>query len=170
MIVSIIINNDDIILDIIFDIDDDRCINPKQEPQTMAISKKTLNRAKEFFTRVSVLTDKDEVSTACKELLEQLSTEYAIRTISTDLAEYRKPFKNFTHENPDLNETISTKNGLHTQHCAVNMLNLNDEQQTELIQKRRETSHARDGFDKDGEIRELDLPKTDIAETIKKIL
>jgi len=134
----------------------------------MAISKKTLNHALEFFTRVSALTDKLAVSTACNELLELLSTEYSIKTVSTNLSEYRKPFKNFTHENPDLNETINTKNGLHTQHCAVSMLNLNDEQQTELIEKRRETSHARDGFDKDGEIRELDLPKTDIAEIIKK--
>ena len=134
----------------------------------MAISKKTLNHALEFFTRVSALTDKLTVSTACNELLEKLSAEYTIKTVSTNLSEYRKPFKNFTHENPDLNETISTKNGLHTQHCAVSMLNLNDEQQTELIQKRKETSHARDGFDKDGEIREVNLPKIDIAEIIKK--
>jgi hypothetical protein len=134
----------------------------------MAISKKTLNHAKEFFNRVSLLTDKLAVSTACNELLEQLSTEYTIKTISTNLSEYRKPFKSFTHENPDLNETINTKNGVHTQHCAVSMLNLNDEQQAELIEKRKETSHARDGFDKDGEIRELDLPKTDIAKIIEK--
>lgn len=134
----------------------------------MAISKKTLNQAKEFFTRVSALTDKLTVSQACHELLEQLSVEYTIKTVSTNLSEYRKHFKTFTHENPDLNETINTKNGLHTQHCAVSMLNLNDEQQAELVAKRRETSHARDGFDKDGEVRELELPKTDIAQIIEK--
>jgi hypothetical protein len=147
---------------------DNSSINRKQEAQTMAISKKTLNHAKEFFNRVSVLTDKLAVSQAVNELLDQLKAEYTIKTISVNLSEYRKPFRDFTHENPDLNETINTKKGLHTQHCAVSMLNLNDEQQAELIEKRRETSHARDGFDKDGEIRELDLPKTDIAQIIEK--
>ena len=147
---------------------DNISINRKQEAQTMAISKKTLNHAKEFFNRVSVLTDKLAVSQAVNELLDQLKAEYTIKTISVNLSEYRKPFRDFTHENPDLNETINTKKGLHTQHCAVSMLNLNDEQQAELIEKRRETSHARDGFDKDGEIRELDLPKTDIAQIIEK--
>jgi hypothetical protein len=150
------------------DINYDKYINRKQEAQTMAISKKTINHALEFFTRVSALTDKLAVSTACNELLEQLLGEYTIKTVSTNLTEYRKHFKTFTHENPDLNETINTKNGLHTQHCAVSMLNLNDEQQAELVEKRKETSHARDGFDKDGEIRELDLPKTDIAKIIEK--
>jgi len=149
-------------------ITDNISINRKQEAQTMAISKKTLNHAKEFFNRVSVLTDKLAVSQAVNELLDQLKAEYTIKTISVNLSEYRKPFRDFTHENPDLNETINTKKGLHTQHCAVSMLNLNDEQQAELIEKRRETSHARDGFDKDGEIRELDLPKTDIAQIIEK--
>jgi hypothetical protein len=147
---------------------DDSSINRKQEAQTMAISKKTLNHAQEFFTRVSALNDKLAVSQAVNELLDQLKAEYTIKTISVNLSEYRKPFREFTHENPDLNETINTKKGVHTQHCAVSMLNLNEEQQAELIEKRRETSHARDGFDKDGEIRELDLPKTDIAKIIEK--
>ena len=134
----------------------------------MAISKKTLNHALEFFTRVSVLTDKTAVLIAVNELLEQLSIEYKINTLSTNLAEYRKYFEKFIHENPDLNETVNIKNGTHTQHCAVSKLILNDKQKAELIEKRKETSHARDGFDKDGEIRELDLPKTDIAEIIKQ--
>ena len=134
----------------------------------MAISKKTLNHALEFFTRVSVLTDKTAVLIAVNELLEQLSIEYKINTLSTNLAEYRKYFEKFIHENPDLNETVNIKNGTHTQHCAVSKLILNDKQKAELIEKRKETSHTRDGFDKNGEIRELDLPKIDIAEMIKK--
>jgi hypothetical protein len=134
----------------------------------MAISKKLMNSAKEFFTRVITLNDKLEVSQACNELLEQLQTEHTIKTISNNLSEYRKPFKSFIHENPELNETISTKNGPHTQHCAVSMLKLTDEQESERIKEVKKTSHARDGFDKDGEIREVDIPKTDISLIIEK--
>jgi len=147
---------------------DNISINRKQEAQTMAISKKTLNHAQEFFTRVSALNDKLAVSQAVNELLDQLKAEYSIKTISVNLSVFRKPFTTFIHPMAELNETINTKKGVHTQHCAVSMLNLNEEQQAELVEKRRETSHARDGFDKDGEIRELDLPKTDIAKIIEK--
>jgi hypothetical protein len=147
---------------------DNSSINRKQEAQTMAISKKTLNQAQEFFTRVSALNDKLAVSQAVNELLDQLKAEYSIKTISVNLSVFRKPFTTFIHPMAELNETINTKKGVHTQHCAVSMLNLNEEQQAELVEKRRETSHARDGFDKDGEIRELDLPKTDIAKIIEK--
>lgn len=131
----------------------------------MAVSKKLQKESQEFFNRVSVLNEKLEVSKECNELLESLK-KHSIKTVSTYLIEYRKPFKMFIHENPDLNETIQTKNGTHTQHCAVSMLALTEDQQTELIEKKKETSHARDGFDKDGEIRDVDLPTIDIKKII----
>jgi len=166
MILSIININHNII-DNIIDVIDDKDINQTQEAKTMAVSKKLKNDALEFFTQVSALTDKLEVSTACNELLESLTIAHTIKTVSSYLIEYRKPFKSFIHELAELNETINIKNGLHTQHCAVSMLVLNDENQTKLISEKTETSHARDGFNSDGELREVDLPKTDIAKIIE---
>jgi hypothetical protein len=133
----------------------------------MAVSKKLKNDSQEFFTRVSALTDKLEISKECNQLLENLTSTHSIKTVSSYLIEYRKPFKSFTHELPELNETINIKNGLHTQHCAVSMLVLSDENQTKLIDEKKETSHARDGFNADGELREVELPKTDITKIIE---
>lgn len=146
---------------------DDEYINQTKEAKTMAVNKKLKNDSQEFFTLVSTLTDKLEVSKECNQLLENLTSAHTIKTVSSYLIEYRKPFKSFIHELPELNETINIKNGLHTQHCAVSMLVLNDENQTKLIDEKKETSHARDGFDKDGELREVELPKTDIAKIIE---
>ena len=135
----------------------------------MTVSKKIITQAQEFFTRVSALSTKLEVSQACNELLEELSAEYTVNTVSSNLTEFKRHFQNFTHSLPELNETISTKNrGTHTQHCAASMLSLTDEQKGALDKKRLKTSRARDGFDADGELRTVDVPKCDIKEIVLK--
>ena len=148
---------------------DNKDITSKQETETMTVSKKIINQAQEFFTRVSALSTKLEVSQACNELLEELSAEYSVNTLSSNLTEFTRHFQNFTHSLPELNETINTKNrGTHTQHCAASMLSLTDEQKATLNQKRLKKSRDRDGFDADGELRIVDVPKCDIKEIVMK--
>lgn len=135
----------------------------------MTVSQKIITQAKEFFTRVSALSTKLEVSQACNDLLEELSAEYSVNTVSSNLTEFKRHFQNFTHSLSELNETITTKNrGTHTQHCAASMLSLSDEQKSALDKKRLKTSRARDGFDTDGELRIVDVPKCDIKEIVLK--
>lgn len=148
---------------------DNRDITKDRRQKPMTVSNKIINHAQEFFNRVSGLTDKLAVSQAVNELLAELKSEYTVNTVSTNLTEFKRPFQNFTHSMPELNEKITTKNrGVHTQHCAASMLSLTNEDKQELDQKRLNKSRAREGFDIDGNIREVDIPKCDIQAIILK--
>jgi hypothetical protein len=142
-------------------------ISTNKGTRKMTVGKKLIQDSQDFFNRVSILTDKIEVSKACNELLEYLAENYKITTISTNLTEYKKPFKSFIHSLSELNENITVKNGSHTQHCAVSMLTLSDVQVSQLSVNNRESARSRDGFDINGEIREIEIPTTDIASIIK---
>ncbi|MEG4109441.1 protelomerase family protein [Microcoleus sp. S13_C5] len=135
----------------------------------MTVSQKIINKAQEFFNRVSVLDDRTAVSRACHELLDEMRAEYSLETINTDLTEFRKPFKKFIHANPELNDIKRTKNkGAHKQHCAVDMLVLTDEEKKQVNQQKLVKTNARAGFDTDGNFREVDIPKCDIEAIVLK--
>lgn len=135
-------------------------------------SQKIKQDAQEFFNRVVALQSKIEVSQAVNALKDELKEkELSAGTISTYFTEYKKPFKSFTHENPELNEAINIKgkNTPHIQHCAVMMLSLDDEQDNELKAQRAKSSQKKMGFEEDGELKDLtNISKTDITEIIRQ--
>ncbi|MEG4347129.1 protelomerase family protein [Microcoleus sp. A003_D6] len=131
----------------------------------MTIPKKLIADAQKFFNRVSVLTDKDEMIEECEQLLKSLRTLHPLHTFKTYLTEYRKPFLSFIHPIPELNETKPpSKGGI--QCFVVSQLVLTAEEKAKLNEVNKKSSRAREGYDADGEIREVELPKTDIAKII----
>lgn len=122
----------------------------------------------EFFKLVTGLDDKLKVHQACNALLDIFNEKYTVSTISKKLSAYRKPFYTFKHSNNSLNETVETKDGLKTQHIAGMLLSLSDEQRKELGTDREQREQSRAGFTSDGDIREVEKPKTDITVVIKK--
>ncbi len=124
----------------------------------------------EFFNQVIALNEVLEVHQACNRLLDAMAESYSISTISRKLTDYKRPFYNYQHSNPDLNETVETKKGTNTQHIAARLLTLSDEQKQALGVDRQERDNARAGFDKDGDRREVEKPPIDITAVIKKSL
>lgn len=124
--------------------------------------------AQEFFNQVTALDSKLEVNRACNELLDALVAKYATSTISKKLTPYKKLFYAFQHDNPELNETVDTKDGTNIQHIAARLLTLSDEQKQALAIDRNERDNARAGFDKEGDLREVETPGIDIEATVKK--
>lgn len=122
----------------------------------------------EFFNLVTGLDDKLKVHQACNALLDIFNEKYTVSTISKKLSAYRKPFYAFKHSNNALNETVETNVGLKTQHIAGMLLSLSDEQRKELGIDREQREQSRAGFTSDGDIREVEKPKTDITTVIKK--
>ena len=122
----------------------------------------------EFFNLVTGLDDKLKVHQACNALLDIFNEKYTVSTISKKLSAYRKPFYAFKHSDNSLNETVETKEGLKTQHIAGMLLSLSDEQRKELGIDREQREQSRAGFTSDGDIREVEKPKTDITAVIKK--
>lgn len=120
-----------------------------------------------FYNLVIALDDKLKVHQACNALLDIFSEKYEVSTISKKLSAYRKPFY-VKHSNNALNETVETKDGLKTQHIAGRLLSLSDEQRKELGIDREQREQSRAGFTSDGDIREVEKPKTDITAVIKK--
>ncbi|NJO63768.1 MAG: hypothetical protein HC836_37970 [Richelia sp. RM2_1_2] len=122
----------------------------------------------DFFNLVTGLDDKLKVHQACNALLDIFNEKYTVSTISKKLSAYRKPFYAFKHSNNALNETVETKEGLKTQHIAGMLLSLSDEQRKELGIDREQREQSRAGFTSDGDIKEVEKPKTDITAVIKK--
>jgi hypothetical protein len=118
----------------------------------------------QFFNDVTQLNDKKAVHKACNELLDLLSENYAVSTISTKLTPYKKLFYNYQHTNPELNEEVKGK----IQHIAGKLLNLTDEQSQKLENEREEKRNSSAGFDGDGEYRNIQKNPMDITEVIKK--
>ncbi|GEM_PF-7092055 len=136
----------------------------------MTEPKATFPTPQEFFDRVIQLDDRLAVNRACNELLDSMAENYAVSTISKKLSSYKQPFYTYQHSNPDLNETVETKDGQNQQHIAARLLTLSDEQYKTLGVDRQQRDNARAGFDKEGELRAVEKPPVDIAETVKKSL
>lgn len=142
---------------------------PTQTTETTEdISFVSVPSPEEFFKLVTGLDDKLKVHQACNALLDIFAKEYTVSTISKKLSAYRKPFYAFKHSNNSLNETVETKEGLKTQHIAGMLLSLSDDQRKELGIDREQREQSRAGFTSDGDIREVEKPKTDITAVIKK--
>ena len=122
---------------------------------------------KEFYDFVIALDDKLKVHQACNALLDIFAKKYAVSTISKKLSAYKNRFYK-KHPDNALNETVETKEGLKTQHIAGRLLSLSDEQRKELGTDREQREQSRAGFTSDGDIREVEKPKTDITAVIKK--
>jgi Telomere resolvase len=122
----------------------------------------------EFFNQVTALDEKLAVNQACNALMDLFVEKFTVATISKKLTAYKKPFYTYQHTNPDLNETIETKNGTNTQHIAARLLTLSDEQKQALGTDRNERDNARAGFNKEGDLREIETPGIDITAIIQK--
>ena len=161
------------ILDLVIRDDISYCIRVKKNTGDGIMASKQIKAdAQEFFNRVITLQNKLEVSQAVNALKDELKEKgLSAGTISTYFTEYKKPFKSFTHENPELNEAINIKGKSepHIQHCAVMMLTLDEEQDNELKAQRAKSSQKKQGFEDDGELKDLtNIPKTDITDIIKQ--
>ena len=123
----------------------------------------------EFFDKVSKLDNKLEVHKVCNALNAALTEKYATpATVSWKQSEYKKPFYNFQHSNPKLNETVTVKGEIKNQHIAANLITLSDEQKTELATTREEKELSRLGIDSDGDIRDIELPPQEIKTIVEK--
>ncbi|MEO1433573.1 MAG: protelomerase family protein [Cyanobacteria bacterium J06632_19] len=138
---------------------------PEATPET---NPESIPTPEEFFETVKVIEKRLEVSRACNGLLAQLGDKYTTATVSRKLSEYKKPFYNFQHSDPKLNETVPTKNGTNTQHIAANLLTLSDEQSEELRTEREKSELSRRGIDEDGDIRDIELPPQEIKSIVEK--
>lgn len=142
------------------------CVYTKQKDKHM--TDLIIPTAQEFFNQVTALDSKLDINRACNELLDALAAKYATSTVSKKLTAYKKLFYTFQHTNPELNENVETKDGTNTQHIAARLLTLSDEQKQTLGADRSERDNARAGFDKDGELREVETPGIDITAVITK--
>lgn len=131
-------------------------------------NKESIPTPQEFFDSVSQLDSKLKVNQACNGLLDKLAQNYSTTTVSRKLSEYKKPFYNFLHSDPKLNETVNTKKGNNTQHIAANLLTLSDEQAAELRTEREKSELSRRGIDEDGDIRDVELPPQKIKSIVEK--
>jgi len=147
----------------------EKLINFIAEHQTQEIIEFTsVPTPKDFFNLVSKLDSKLKVNKACNALLDLLAEKYSTATVSRKLSEYKKLFYSFQHDNPKLNETVTTKKGTNTQHIAANLLTLSSEQSKELIEDRQQNEATRLGIDKDGDVRDIELPPQNIESIVKK--
>ena len=123
----------------------------------------------EFFNLVKDENDKVKVNQACNALLDKLVEEkYSTATISRKLSGYKKPFYDYQHSNPKLNETVTVKGVTKTQHIAANLLTLSEEQSSELAEQRQQTELSRRGIDEEGNIRDVELPPQRIKSIVEK--
>jgi hypothetical protein len=122
----------------------------------------------EFFNLIVALNEVLAVHQACNALLDALNEKHTVATVSKKLTAYKKPFYEYQHTNPKLNETVETKKGTNTQHIAARLLTLSDEQKQALGVDRNERDNARAGFDAEGELREVEKPPIDITAIVEK--
>lgn len=137
-------------------------------------SKKIKQDAQEFANRVFALQTKIEVAQACNELLDgfderEKAGKLTVGTISEYLSDYKAHFRGILHKNPELNELA--KDGKTQQCCAYDMLTLTPEQDAKLKAQRAKSSQKKQGFEDDGELKDItNIPKTDILDIIKQSL
>ncbi|NJM72595.1 MAG: hypothetical protein HC862_21940 [Scytonema sp. RU_4_4] len=134
------------------------------EPNKLA----TIPTPEQFFTQVIGLDEVLVVHQVCNALLDALAEKYTTATISKKLTAYKKLFYNYQHNNAALNETVETKNGTNKQHIAARLLTLSDEQKEVLGIDRNQRDMSRYGFDKEGELREVEKPPIDIEAIVRK--
>ncbi len=146
---------------------------PTPEPVTEPVTKPVIETTvipspTEFFNQIIELNDALAIQEACNGLLNALSKKYSVATISKKLSEYKKWFYSYQHNNPELNELVEIRNGTNNQHIAARLLSLTDEQSENLSISRNERDNARAGFDKNGDIRKVEILPIDIKSIIDK--
>lgn len=137
---------------------------------TETVKLTTIPTPEEFFTQVISLDEVLAVHQVCNALLDLLAANHTVATVSKKLTAYKKLFYNYQHNKPALNETVETKKGTNTQHIAARLLTLSDEQKEVLGVDRNQRDNARAGFDKEGDLREIEKPPIDITSVLKKSL
>ena len=146
----------------------DNIIGNMKKPENLMSTPTIIPTPQEFFNKVSKIETVLEVNQACNFLLDSMCEKFKDTTISRKLSAYKKLFYEFQHENPDLNDEVKTKNGKNIQHIAGRLLTLSDEQKKALGVDRNERDNARAGFDKEGELRDVDKPPVDIQGIVKR--
>ena len=140
---------------------------PTQTEETIEFT--SVPTPEKFLNLVKGLDSKLKVNQACNALNDVLFQKYkTAATVSWAMSEYKKPFYNFQHSDPKLNEQINTKNGIKTQHIAANLICLTDEQSDELTDNVRKNEASRLGIDEDGDIRDVELPPQNIKTIVQK--
>lgn len=134
----------------------------------LALEEISLPTVEEFFDSTIQLDDRNDIEEECNLLVEKIENKHTPATCSKQLSKYRKPFYSFEHNDPKLNDTVQTKEGVHTQFCAAKFLELSPEVKKQLIEQREKNELARKGFNDNGAIKNVELPQTDILEVIKK--
>lgn len=126
----------------------------------------------ECFHTVIALNNKIDVHRACNEFLDLLAEKHpnSVATISRKLTDYKKPFYDYQHKNPELNEAVTVGKDTRIQHIAGRLLTLSDEQKQVLGEQRQQADHARAGFDSEGDVREVDKAPIDIEAIVRKSL